>query len=86
MYDIVYKNKIIEFNGDFWHANPRQYRSDDIIKHPRSEKKVSDVWELDAIKHTCAKINGYDIFVVWEDEFKSNRTETIEQCISFLTA
>ena len=33
-YDIAFNNKVLlEINGDFWHANPEQYKATDILKY-----------------------------------------------------
>ena len=36
--DYYLDGKIIEFNGDFWHANPAFYDSDDILFANTNEK------------------------------------------------
>lgn len=57
----------VEYNGNFWHANPRLYGKDDYLY---AGKNASDVWEDDihklsnAIKHP--KISK--VFIVWEGE------------------
>lgn len=80
LYDMRFGNKLIEFNGTFWHADPRKYKSDDIIR----KTKVSDIWERDKTKTKVAEDNGYDLLVIWESDFKSNQTDTISKCLEFL--
>lgn len=79
-YDFVYKNKIIEFNGDFWHANPEFYDKNDMI----CDIPVSNIWEKDLHKKLIAQNNGYDILVIWENEFINNKEKIIEKCKTFL--
>jgi predicted nucleic acid-binding Zn ribbon protein len=81
VYDFVYGNKIIEFNGDFWHANPNKYDADDYI---RNGKFAKDVWEKDEIKKKVAESEDFELFVVWESEFKKCPEETIRKCIDFI--
>ena len=81
MYDFVYGNKIIEFNGDFWHANPNKYDADD---HIRDGMLAKDIWEKDAIKKRVAEAEDFEIFVVWENEFRKYPEETIKKCIDFI--
>lgn len=83
VYDIMANKKIIEYNGDFWHANPLLY-SDDYI-NPRSKIKAIDKWESDRVKLQYARDNGYMVLVVWESDFKKNKEKVINQCIQFLT-
>ena len=75
-------NKLIEFNGDYWHANPLFYGPMSFIK--AKNKKAKDIWEYDNIKINTAKYQGYDVLVIWENEYKTNKEETINKCIDFL--
>ena len=81
-YDLKIGNKIIEFNGDFWHMNPDVYDSDYI--HPYSNLSAEEKWEIDEIKHQCALENGYDVLTIWENEYNKNKETTIQKCIEFL--
>ena len=81
MYDFEYKGKIIEFNGDFWHANPEKYTEDAYI---RDGKCAKDVWEKDKVKLNVAECEGKTIFVVWESEYRSNPDVVIKRCIDYL--
>jgi len=83
IYDIMANKKIIEYNGDFWHANPKMYSSDFI--NPRSKIKAVDKWASDHEKIQYARTAGYEVLVIWESDFKKNEKEVLEQCIQFLT-
>ncbi|MFW6219542.1 MAG: hypothetical protein ACOC33_01610 [bacterium] len=78
----VSKKKIIEFNGDFWHANPKLYEKNDI--HPITNKKSYEIWQHDKLKYDAAIQNGYDILIIWEYEYKKDKTITIDKCVNFL--
>jgi len=75
IYDIKHKNCIVEFNGDYWHANPNRYKSTDLIKGISSEA----IWEKDKIKNELAISKGYNLMVVWESEYTSNKNLTLER-------
>ena len=77
------KNKIIEYNGDFWHSNPKKYSAEYI--NPRTKTKAIDKWEADEQKINHAIENGFGVFVVWESDFKENKEKVIKECIQFLT-
>lgn len=81
-YDLTIGNKIIEFNGDFWHMNPDMYDSDYV--HPYNNLSAEEKWEIDEIKLNCAFQNGYDVLTVWESEYNENKEATIQKCIEFL--
>ena len=55
MYDFVSpkKRKIIEFNGDYWHANPAIYNSGWVNSVIR--KSATQIWDSDAVKLMVAK-------------------------------
>ena len=82
-YDLKIGNKIIEFNGDFWHMNPDVYDSDYV--HPYSNLSAEEKWEFDEIKLNCAFQNGYDVLTIWEQEYNENKEATIQKCVEFLT-
>ena len=73
VYDIKHKNCVIEFNGNYWHANPRIYADCAIIRG----NKAVDIWHKDQLKSKTAQDLGLSILTVWEDEFLENKTATI---------
>ncbi len=66
------KGIVIEVNGDYWHANPNEYRPDDIISYPKGTRMASEVWEKDNIKINALK-EKYLVFVVWEFDIRRGR-------------
>jgi G:T-mismatch repair DNA endonuclease (very short patch repair protein) len=84
-YDFKYKNKIIEFNGNYWHANPNKYAHDTIISYPRNKKiKASNIWHKDAKKIEIAKMAGYEVLVIWEDQLKGDINKLIKNIRQWL--
>ena len=82
-YDFMYKNKIIEFQGDYWHCNPKLYDKDFYNKV--KQKTAQEIWEYDKIKLECANFYGYDVLYIWEHDYRNNKQETLQKCIDFLT-
>ena len=79
------KNKIIEFNGDFFHANPSKYKKDDVIKISESEQyKAHELWNKDDVKINKLKELNYDVHIVWENDVKNNLDDELKKCIDFL--
>lgn len=76
------KKKVIEFNGDFWHGNPSFYEPEYILEVQNI--KASDVWERDKIKQNKAIKKGYEILIIWENEYNKNPKQCIDKCIEFL--
>jgi len=81
-YDFTYNKKIIEFNGDYWHCNPNIYEADYFNK--RKLLNAKQIWEYDEQKIKTANKYGYQVFIVWESDFKNNPEEVIEKCIQFI--
>ena len=72
----------IEFNGDYWHANPKFYKASDIIKRPGGKTvKVSDIWNWDAFRKEFLEFNGYKLITIWEDDYRKNPEFVLEYCL-----
>lgn len=80
VYDIKHKDCIIEFNGDYWHANPKKYTENDTIRG----NKVTDIWEHDVKKLNEAAAAGYRTMVVWESDYLENTQQTIEKVVKWI--
>ena len=59
-------NIIIEYNGDFWHANPTIYNEDKILT---DGKTAEEIWEKDKLKKQIAEENGYKFYTIWEKDY-----------------
>ena len=80
--DFVFNKKyIIEFKGDYWHANPKIYKAEDSIKYYGGEKLAKDVWEKDEKRENELRGKSYIIVEVWESDFKRNPEEEISKVL-----
>lgn len=77
----IFKKRIIEFYGDNVHGNPLFYKDDDVLFHLITSK---DKHTLDEIKNMKAINNGYEILIVWENEYKKDTKGTLYKCQNFL--
>jgi G:T-mismatch repair DNA endonuclease (very short patch repair protein) len=69
---VNYDSKIIvELFGDFWHHNPKKYDINWV--NPFTKRSSSFVWERDSrkIKELCEQ--GYEVIVIWECDWKTDR-------------
>lgn len=78
LYDIVIDSMIVEVNGDFWHANPKFYKSTDIV---RKGFTAQDIWQHDEEKRILAEHNSYYIVYVWESEYRENKQKVLNTLI-----
>lgn len=78
------KNKIIEYNSDMYHANPIIYKSEDNPHPYRKWLTSKDIWKHDEEKLKMAEENGFEIFVVWDSDYRKNPDKILSQCLEFL--
>ena len=64
-------NLLIEYNGDYWHCNPKKYKYDYLNK--KKGKTAKEIWDYDNDKLYLAKKNGYNIEVIWESDYKKDK-------------
>ena len=81
-YDFQYNNKIIEFNGDYWHCNPRLYAKDFYNKV--KQKTAEQIWLDDKQKIECANRYNYKVLTIWELDYNEDPDKEIQKCIDFL--
>ena len=83
-YDFVDTSRMmcIEFNGNYWHANPTMYLPGTINKKAKMTSK--QIWKRDYNKLKQMEDAGYKIKVVWESDYDSDPDKIISECINFL--
>lgn len=83
-YDFLINNTlIVELNGEFWHADPRKYKKNDVLSFPGRKVIAEDLWEKDKLKCNLAKENGYKVLTIWEDDINRMTDEEILKCIEY---
>jgi len=81
LYDLKKGNKIIEYNGDYWHCNPKKYNEDFFNKQLNMTAK--EKWKNDKDKISYAQSKSFDVLVIWEKDYKEHKEEVIKQCKDF---
>lgn len=78
-YDFVISNikYCIEFNGDFWHCNPDLCEENHI--HQINGNVAKQIWTNDEMKINSLKELGFEIDIIWENEYKRNKEEIINR-------
>lgn len=88
--DCLYKEtkKIIEFYGDYWHANPKKYNASKEIKKIKTsdshKSTAKEIWEHDAQREKDIIDAGYKLKIVWESDFTNNPDKVLNECLEFL--
>jgi G:T-mismatch repair DNA endonuclease (very short patch repair protein) len=83
-YDFVdNKNKkVIEFNGDIWHGNVKLLGEKYI--NPITKKNIKEMKKHDKKKNDFIKRLGYELLIVWEDDYYKNPQYIEKKCLNFL--
>ncbi len=76
-FTILPLRKIIEINGDYWHANPNKY--DSSFVNATSKKTAPEIWAKDEVKRTLAEEHGFKVFTIWEYDWKHNKERVIDE-------
>jgi len=75
------KNIIIEFYGDYWHANPKMFKAEDIVHHNLTAKQI---WDNDKKRINILKNNGFNVSIIWQKEYLNNKNKVVKQIINNL--
>jgi hypothetical protein len=76
--------KIIEYNGDNYHANPDTFIITDTPNPFRKNITSEDIWKKDDVKIKLANKHKFNVLVVWDSEYKKNKEKVIKKCLKFL--
>jgi len=77
-YDPNY-NIWVEFNGSYYHADPKLYNETDIIHKSNGKSSAKEIWECDEKREMCIskKVKTSPI-IIWEREYKKNKKKLIK--------
>ena len=79
------KNLVIEFLGDYWHANPLLYKEDD--KFIRSNKPVTakQIWKADKSRknNICKQLNNPIYIEIWELDWIKTPEKVINDILKY---
>ena len=67
---VVGNHVVVEYNGDYWHANPSKYKENDVAGH---KSTAGEIWERDKKRIGELLKLGYEVVIVWSsDKYKEN--------------
>lgn len=69
---------VIEINGDYWHANPEIFSSNDVLLFPSGPLLAKEVWERDEKKKELALKYNFKFQVLWESLIKKLSNEQLD--------
>lgn len=65
-------NKIYEFNGDYYHGNPRSFSRD--VYNKRMKRTMGELADRTKEREDEIRRRGYDYEEIWEDEWNAVKT------------
>lgn len=77
---LIEEKVIIEFYGDFWHANPEIYDADDTLNRPGNQiKTAKEIWLKDEkrLQYIVEKMK-LPVIIVWEKDYKKDPLVTLQ--------
>ena len=79
------KNLVIEFNGSYWHADPRLYESTDVFKRNGNTTTAQHIWDKDKKrKGNIIRILNNPIYIeVWESDWNENPDKVMEEILKY---
>ena len=83
-YDFVISNikYCIEFNGDYWHANPEMF-SENHIPMKFLGLTSEQIWEKDRIKNESLSSLGFKVRIIWQRDLNSiNYDEILSEILN----
>jgi hypothetical protein len=80
---VLDNKKVIEFNGDKFHANPKMYEKNDIPLNFIG-KTAEELWKEDEKKKKNIEKKGYKLLTIWENDYIKNKEMCILECIKFI--
>lgn len=67
------KNFIIQFYGDYYHANPRFYKGNDVFDFFGKVFTAQQIWNKDILRQNkLIKQYGVKIFKIWQFDYKND--------------
>ena len=77
--DMIVGDKILEYNGDFWHANPAVYQQEELPIIGNTEK----VREKDRKRLQKLEDMGFSTYLIWESSWRNNKEQEIQNILNF---
>lgn len=75
--DVVINRLAIECNGDYFHCNPKMF--DATYYNASTQKFAQQIWDKDQKRLAFIKQMGFNIFIIWESEWKQNKNLIISK-------
>ena len=78
--DMVINGKVIvEFYGDYFHANPALYKAEEYIV--KKEQTARQLWDADLERQKMLEDAGYSVIIIWQNDFRHDKQATLTSLV-----
>lgn len=78
---LINDNHIIEYFGDYWHANPNKFDHTDLFKNGLT---AAEVWKHDIDRISSLESHGYKVMVIWQSEYKADKNGVLKNILNWI--
>jgi G:T-mismatch repair DNA endonuclease (very short patch repair protein) len=64
---------VLEYYGTYWHCDPRKYERD--YYNQKKQRSAQQIWDYDRLREQTIIQNGYNLLVIWEEDYKVLNTQ-----------
>jgi G:T-mismatch repair DNA endonuclease (very short patch repair protein) len=72
---IKIKNIILEFNGTYWHCDPRKYDKNYFNK--KKKLYAFEIWDYDDKRRKLLENSGYKVYTIWEIDYEKDKQKIL---------
>lgn len=78
--DMIINGKVIvEFYGDYFHANPLLHKAEEYIV--KKEKTARQLWDADLERQKMLEDAGYSVIIIWQNDFRHDKQATLTSLV-----
>lgn len=77
-------NIAFEFNGTFYHADPRDKRFNDCYFNKKLQLTAKEIWDRDKMKIDMCSKSGIKLMVIWEMDWNKNKNLIKKKIVELL--
>lgn len=70
----------IEYDGEYWHADPRRFKPTDVIK----DKTAQEIWDRDKRKNLLCESKGINLLRIKEYDYKQDRAKILTDLYKYI--
>lgn len=74
----------IEFNGDYFHANPKFFKECDTPNPYNKTLTAKEIWEAGECKNNVIIKCGFELLKVWESDYNNDKDKVFNDIVKFI--